>query len=140
MEQTILSVDKQRWVSAIVKLTTLTYQGKLVWQKSSREAVSDLFTSFVGAEPPTRYTVADRNGQQFVLVVSSYPRYLEAVGLPLNAHGESNTSTHFEVWKSGKKIFRVSNLTVLNALADAVSSQDKQYEEEALSAIENLAV
>jgi hypothetical protein len=141
LEQSILSIDQQRWVSAIMKLTELTNKGKLTWQKHSESPAADFMATMPNLESTVRYTTSYEGQRFFVRVRPNHNT--NTLGffapLPLNRFGQEPSIT-FEVWKGSTKLFSISGLTLLSALADTIRFRVDHTEEEALSAIENIAL
>lgn len=139
MEQSILTLEVQRWANAIVKLTSLTYANKLVWVKR-----------FLGAEGTSAEYNAELEGQRFQLTVSS----LDPTGAALRSslsgvrsslsgmpgYGPKSTIFLRVFDRYGSRIIDIPNLSVLQPLADAVQSQADSREESVLSAIEKAGV
>lgn len=139
MEQTILTEENRRWIDAVVKLTTLTYSGKLRWTK--HVADSDLVPSDFFSEVrfrPTRYN-AEIDGRRFLLMVNkpslnTQSPWGDLLGMPGYKSRQRVSLQAFD--RNGLKVLDVPNLTVLQALADAVESKTDSAEEDVLSAIE----
>lgn len=143
MEQSILTEENRRWINAVVKLTTLTYSGKLRWTKRLADTVptpADFFseTRFM----PLRYN-AEIDGRRFLLMVNkptitAQSSWGDLLGMPGFQSRQRVSLQAFD--KDGAKVLDVPNLTVLQALADAVESKTDSAEEDVLSAIEGADV
>ena len=139
MEQPILTPEIQRWTSAIVKLTSLTYSGKLKWTKRLSE-VDPLDVSLSSKRVTTVRYNTELEGQRFVLIVSTPEQNGGVSWAQLTGMPGYNTKTNviLQAFNShGQKVIDVTSLSVLQALADSVQSQLDNSEASVLAAIES---
>ena len=131
----ILTPEVQRWVSAIVKLTSLTYQGRVGWVRedldSANGPVGFRFTS-------TKYQ-SELEGQSFILIISkpeptTNTSWSELLGMP--GYKPEPTINFRAFDRNGRKAIDLTRLSVLQSLADAVEAQTANHEQTVLDAIE----
>lgn len=139
MEQSILTPETQRWTSAVVKLTSLTYSGKIRWTKRLSD-VDSRDSVISGTHFTTVRYKAELEEQNFILIVSkpemtSEMSWSRLLGMP--GH-EPKSKIVLQVFNNeNQKIIDVTGLSVLQALADAAQSQSDSHEASVLSAIEH---
>lgn len=154
MEQSVLKQsvksDTKRWVDAIVKLTTLTYQGKLKWVKevsppsvaTEKLAPRSTYEAMLGASLPHRVASGTHSvefsGNSYYLTAfvpfSAAFSIAQLTGMP--GHEVRPELALRVVGPGGGKVVEFPNLSVLQGLYDAVQSQTAGPEEAILRSIE----
>ena len=117
MEQPVLNEQDRRWVDAVVKMTAMTYDGRLKWM---RVAVND--SQFIVNEAYGTSLTHTLPSQTFTLVVNTWK---DSRKREVKLIASQNSIT----------VKTLDNLTIVQALADAVLSktENREHEREEIS-------
>lgn len=122
MEQSVLNGQERRWADAVAKLTAMTYGGQLKWEKVTTNDVGRFVYEGYATSLPNPSLL-----QSFSLIVKTPKDGAK--------HQVSFIASH-----NGVNVKQMDDLTIIQALADAVLSKTEnkagEKEDAVLSAIE----